>query len=71
MKNMETFNGITTLFIIGNIKFDILPNNLIHLYCYDNKLTSLPTLPYTLTYLNCVNNRLSSLPTLPNSLTHV
>ncbi|HRC32890.1 MAG TPA: hypothetical protein PK736_05560 [Bacteroidia bacterium] len=39
------------------------------LYCWNNQLTSLPTLPNTLTYLNCAGNQLTNLPTLPNSLT--
>jgi Leucine-rich repeat (LRR) protein len=38
------------------------------LYCYGNKLTSLPTLPQNLTTLYCRNNQLTSLPTLPENL---
>lgn len=39
-----------------------------YLYCFDNKLTNLPTLPNTLQFLNCHNNRITNLPTLPNQL---
>jgi len=39
-----------------------------HLYCYDNQLTSLPSLPPSLEILNCSFNQLTSLPPLPPSL---
>jgi len=42
--------------------------NLRELYCYDNELTSLPTLPQNLEKLYCENNQLTSLPTLPENL---
>jgi len=38
------------------------------LYCYNNQLTSLPSLPPSLKKLYCENNRLTSLPPLPASL---
>ena len=44
-------------------------DNLNNLNCYNNQLTSLPTLPNSLTALDCSYNQLTSLPTLPNSLT--
>ena len=42
--------------------------NLQVLICYDNQLTSLPTLPQNLKILNCSNNQLTSLPTLPKNI---
>ena len=51
-----------------SIKNYILPNNLEELYCYGNRLTSLPDLPNSLGKLYCATNRLTSLPELPNSL---
>ena len=42
--------------------------NLKTLYCYNNQLTSLPTLPQSLEVLQCYNNKLTSLPTLPPNL---
>jgi len=42
--------------------------NLKELYCYDNYLTSIPSLPQNLEKLYCENNRLTSLPTLPENL---
>ena len=42
--------------------------NLKELYCYDNELTSLPTLPQNIEYLYCDNNKLTSLPNLPQKL---
>jgi Leucine-rich repeat (LRR) protein len=42
--------------------------NLQELYCYDNELTSLPTLPQNLEKIYCENNQLTSLPTLPENL---
>ena len=51
-----------------SIKNHILPNSLKELYCFENKLTSLPNLPNSLRILHCHNNKLTSLPNLPNSL---
>jgi Leucine-rich repeat (LRR) protein len=42
--------------------------NLRELFCYNNQLTSLPTLPQNLTDLHCYNNQLTSLSTLPQNL---
>ena len=42
--------------------------NLKKLYCYDNQLTSLPTLPQNLEILHCFCNQLTYLPTLPQNL---
>ena len=38
-----------------------LPQNLITLYCHNNKLTSLPTLPQNLITLYCHNNPISEI----------
>jgi len=38
------------------------------LYCYDNQLTSLPTLPQGLKGLQCYKNQLTKLPKLSQSL---
>ena len=46
-------------------------NEITHLDCYNNYLTSLPQLPNSLIELSCYNNNLTSLPELPNSLTHL
>ncbi|MFT3681565.1 MAG: hypothetical protein QM791_14940 [Ferruginibacter sp.] len=48
-----------------------LPNQLRHLECWGNELTSLPPMPASLLYLNCYRNRLHSLPALPNTLRHL
>jgi len=48
-----------------------LPANITELICYNNELTSLPTLPDTLEELICYNNRLTSLPALPASLKYI
>jgi hypothetical protein len=50
-----------------------LPNltrfkNLQKLYCFNNELTSLPSLPQNLEELYCSNNKLTSLPSLPQNL---
>ena len=45
-----------------------MPENLIELYCFTNKLTNLPDLPNTLIKLYCYGNQLTILPTLPNTL---
>ncbi|MBQ7691649.1 MAG: leucine-rich repeat domain-containing protein [Muribaculaceae bacterium] len=46
-------------------------SKLIELNCYDNSLTSLPTLPSTLRTLRCYNNKLTSLPTLPSGIEYL
>ena len=46
-------------------------NDIIHINCSNNNLSSLPELPNSLTKLWCDNNNLSSLPELPNSFTHL
>jgi hypothetical protein len=38
------------------------------LYCFGNRLNTLPTLPKTITWLDCSYNQLSILPELPDSL---
>ena len=38
------------------------------LYCFSNKLTSLPSLPQNLKVLNCYNNQLILLPSLSQNL---
>jgi len=45
-----------------------LPTSLKELFCYDNKLTTLPELPNNLVMLSCHMNNLTELPILPNSL---
>jgi Leucine-rich repeat (LRR) protein len=45
-----------------------LPPSLRILYCYNNKLTSLPLLNASLQELYCYNNKLTSLPPLSPSL---
>jgi Leucine-rich repeat (LRR) protein len=46
-----------------------LPVGLKTIYCYKNKISSLPTLPTALTYFNCGNNLITDLPpTLPSGL---
>jgi Leucine-rich repeat (LRR) protein len=42
--------------------------NLQKLYCFNNELTSLPSLPQNLEELYCSNNKLTSLPSLPQNL---
>ena len=54
--------GISNLY--GIQYFD----NLDTLECYNNLLTSLPSLPASLTRLSCNDNQLTSLPSLPTSL---
>jgi uncharacterized repeat protein (TIGR01451 family) len=44
-------------------------DNLSILICYNNQLSSLPSLPNSLTNLDCRYNQLISLPALPNTLT--
>ncbi len=43
-------------------------DQIIHIYCGYNQLTSLPKLPNSLEYLWCNYNQLTVLPELPNSL---
>ena len=45
--------------------------SLTDLNCYQNSLTTLPTLPNSLQLLWCSSNLLTSLPVLPNTLTHL
>ena len=65
---------ILTLNISGKYKgIKSLPDltrfkNLKTLNCYDNELTSLPTLPQNLQKLYCYNNKLTLLPSLPQNL---
>ena len=54
-----------------SVKNHILPNTLKKLYCFRNKLTSLPDLPKSLKELYCDENKLTSLPDLPNSLKEI
>ena len=60
-------NGILDLSYEGLTKLETLPEGLKVLYCYNNKLKSLPELP-DLTHLSCSVNQLTSLPELPDSL---
>ena len=46
-------------------------NQITHLDCYNNQLSSLPDLPSRLTHLYCSSNELSSLPDLPSTLTYL
>jgi len=41
---------------------------IIHITCFNNQLTSIPTLPPNLITLSCNNNQLTSLPPLPPTL---
>ena len=75
--NIETYlNSLSEDILTLDIKsrgLKYLPDltrfkNLQVLICYDNKLTSLPTLPQNLQELSCFNNQLTSLPTLPQNL---
>jgi len=43
--------------------------NLDQLYCWNNQLTTLPTLPENLTYFDCSENLIKTLHTLPSGLT--
>ena len=75
--NIETYlnslsEDILTL-DVSNRSIKSLPDltrykNLKTLYCYNNQLTSLPTLPQNLEVLYCFDNQLTSLPTLPQNL---
>ena len=56
---------------IYNLKGIEYFNKLVYLYCYDNKLTRLPSLPSTLNTLECYNNQLTDLPTLPANLMYL
>jgi uncharacterized repeat protein (TIGR01451 family) len=46
-------------------------DNLTNLSCYNNQLTSLPSLPHNLIDLWCYDNQLSNLPNLPVSITNI
>ena len=61
-------NGVLNLSHLGLTKLDYIPEGVKTLYCYNNKLNSLPNLPDSLKYLSCSNNNLNSLPNLPDSL---
>jgi hypothetical protein len=50
---------------------DLLPASLVVLYCFDNRLRTLPNLPIKLQWLYCGYNQLTALPPLPNSLTEL
>ena len=54
--------GITSLPDLTRFK------NLQKLYCFNNELTSLPSLPQNLQKLYCCSNKLTLLPTLPENL---
>ena len=51
-----------------SIKNHKLSNSLEYLWCFNNKLISLPDLPDSLEYLDCSYNKLTSLPDLSDSL---
>ena len=50
------------------IELPELPNDIIKLYCYNNKLTKLPELPDSLKVISCGNNKLTKFPKLPKGL---
>ncbi len=64
----DTYVDVTSL-NISNLSGIQFFDNLQHLDCSINDLSSLPSLPNTLTFLSCYDNNLNSLPVLPNSLT--
>ena len=52
----------------GITYIEYIPDNITHIFCYDNQLTQLPKLPESLKTLYCENNKLHSLPKLTDSL---
>ncbi|MFN3404696.1 MAG: T9SS type A sorting domain-containing protein [Cytophagaceae bacterium] len=50
---------------------DVLPGSLSILWCYNNSLSSLPSLPGSLVQLSCFDNKLKSLPALPSGLKYL
>ncbi len=46
-------------------------DNVVHIYCWDHQLNSLPELPDTLECLYCNDNQLTSLSKLPDSLQYL
>ena len=46
-------------------------NDIIHINCSNNNLSSLPELPNSFTHLYCGYNNLSYLPNLPNTLINI
>ena len=62
--------GILYLMNLGLTELPELPEGVRTVYCYGNKLLSLPgTLPSTLLVLDCASNQLTTLPnTLPAGL---
>ena len=77
--NIEDFLNLlpldTTKINVSNKGLTYLPDlsrfkQLTHLYCYHNKLTSLPPLNENLTHLNCSYNKLTELPHLNDNLRH-
>lgn len=50
---------------------ELLPENLLYLYCYSNCITNLDNLPENLIYLNCSQNNLVRLENLPFNLKYL
>ena len=78
--NIEDFLNLlpldTTKINVSNKGLTYLPDlsrfkQLTHLYCYHNKLTSLPPLNDNLKFLYCDFNQLTELPPLNNTLTYL
>ncbi|MBK9478958.1 MAG: T9SS type A sorting domain-containing protein [Bacteroidetes bacterium] len=65
-----TYLGVANLSIhsLNGIQYFTALTNL---ECWQNQLTSLPTLPATLIRLDCSSNQIASLPALPSSLTYL
>lgn len=62
----DKINKNTKKLYIIDLNLDELPklskfNNITHLFCYNNNLTSLKNLPKNLEYLDCSNNKLKNL----------
>ena len=58
-KSISSLVGVTKLTYLKSLS------------CFNNKLSSLPTLPSGLTFLDCSYNQLTSLPTLPAGIQRV